>query len=425
MSITPAPLMPVPFATSGLKNTIPETNDPALGLASFEQGFPPVTMTPIAAGGVPPAGRDFNGILFDLSANITQMQAGLMYPYDATFAAAIGGYNEGATLLRTDGTGFWLNTVADNENDPDAGGAGWVPGWNYGVAAVTGLTNLQVTLDADQYSKPIIVLSGTLTGSINIIFPPFLQQWLVLNNTTGAFSITAKTLAGAGVTLPQGLAITVWGDGTDIKQMDTVVSAGSVTNAMLASMSANTVKANATNSSASPTDVALAASRLLGRGSTGNIAAITPNNGLTMSGTNLNIDPASQGEAVAGSINTKPLTPLGLRYGLNADGSAPVYATRAWARFTGAAGTIQASGNVSSVTRTNTGRFVVNFATAMQDANYSSNVTCTSTFGGPYSNGFIDGANAPTASALYLVFLNLVGGASYADPAIASVTIYR
>ena len=58
---------------------------------------------------------------------------------------------------------------------------------------------------------------------------------------------------------------------------------------------------------------------------------------------------------------------------LNATGSAPIYACRAWVNFNGTTspGTIRASGNVSSVTRNATGDFTVNFTTAMPDANYS------------------------------------------------------
>lgn len=57
---------------------------------------------------------------------------------------------------------------------------------------------------------------------------------------------------------------------------------------------------------------------------------------------------------------------------LNASGSAPIYACRAWVNFNGT-GTvaIRASGNVSSITDNSTGNYTVNFTTAMPDADYS------------------------------------------------------
>jgi hypothetical protein len=57
---------------------------------------------------------------------------------------------------------------------------------------------------------------------------------------------------------------------------------------------------------------------------------------------------------------------------LNATGSAPIYACRAWVNFNGS-GTvaIRASGNVSSITDNNTGDYTANFTTAMPDANYA------------------------------------------------------
>jgi hypothetical protein len=82
---------------------------------------------------------------------------------------------------------------------------------------------------------------------------------------------------------------------------------------------------------------------------------------------------ASTAEAEAGTNNTNFITPLRMREGFNAGGSAPVYACRAWVNFDGGTSpaTIRASGNVSSVTRSATGRFTINFATAMPDENYS------------------------------------------------------
>jgi hypothetical protein len=67
---------------------------------------------------------------------------------------------------------------------------------------------------------------------------------------------------------------------------------------------------------------------------------------------------------------------------LNATGSAPVFACRAWVNFDGTTTTptIRASGNVSSVTRSTTGVFIANFITAMPDANYAA--PCSGDFSG-------------------------------------------
>lgn len=59
---------------------------------------------------------------------------------------------------------------------------------------------------------------------------------------------------------------------------------------------------------------------------------------------------------------------------INASGSAPIYACRAWINFDGTSasiGTGRASGNVSGVTDNGTGEYTVTFTTAMSDANYA------------------------------------------------------
>ncbi len=83
-------------------------------------------------------------------------------------------------------------------------------------------------------------------------------------------------------------------------------------------------------------------------------------------------DVATQGEAEAGINNENVITPLGLRYGLNATGTAPIYACRAWVNFDGTGPVaIRESGNVSSITDLGTGHYTINFFTAMEDTNYS------------------------------------------------------
>jgi hypothetical protein len=82
---------------------------------------------------------------------------------------------------------------------------------------------------------------------------------------------------------------------------------------------------------------------------------------------------ATTAEAQAGTNNTNFITPLRMREGFNASGSAPVYACRAWVNLdsTTSTGTIRASGNVSSYVRNGTGDHTINFTTAMPDTNYS------------------------------------------------------
>lgn len=73
---------------------------------------------------------------------------------------------------------------------------------------------------------------------------------------------------------------------------------------------------------------------------------------------------------------------------LNASGSAPIYACRAWVNFDGTTTppTIRASGNVSSVTRNGTGDYTINFTTAMPDGNYS----CVGSNGTDVPSGLIE-----------------------------------
>jgi hypothetical protein len=95
--------------------------------ASLNDGFPPLTFVQASAGGCPPFGQDFNGILRQLSQwNQWQAMGGPVF-YDSSFASSIGGYPNGAIINSaiTPGT-KWMSTADNNATNPDAGGANWV-----------------------------------------------------------------------------------------------------------------------------------------------------------------------------------------------------------------------------------------------------------------------------------------------------------
>ena len=222
-------LLPVPFASSGSKQDIPVASQIGVsgGRASYTDGFPPLTRTPIAAGGIPPFGTDFNGVLNDITSAIRWAQAGGGYGYDSTFSSGVSGYPIGARLANSTGDGYWLNTVDGNTNNPETSSAtpltGWVPADSYGVTSVTGLGSSSVTLSTLQASRDRIVLTGTLTANINVIVPAWRKSWTVVNNCSGAFTVTFKTTSGTGVSIPSGFTAEVVCDGTDIYQDTTLL----------------------------------------------------------------------------------------------------------------------------------------------------------------------------------------------------------
>jgi hypothetical protein len=221
MQLTNAPgKLVLPFAASGAKNDIPVDSQIGItaGAASLVDGFPPLTRTPLAAGGTPPSGLDMNGVLYELSAILRWANAGAGYVYDGTFAtdSNVGGYPKGARVLRSDGLGYWFNTTDNNTTNPESAGAvaaGWLPDFTTGAAAIT-MTGANVTLTELQYGKPVIVITGLLTANLNLIFPNIVGEWVVINGTTGSFSITCKTAAGTGVVVNSVQSIV--GDATNI-----------------------------------------------------------------------------------------------------------------------------------------------------------------------------------------------------------------
>ena len=106
------------------------------------------------------------------------------------------------------------------------------------------------------------------------------------------------------------------------------------------------------------------------------------------------------------------------------NGSAPIYAARAWVNFNGT-GTvaIRASGNVSSITDNGTGDYTVNFATAIVDADYSfqGNVGDPDTL--PTSTG--RGLCSKTQLSTSCRFVSTIGTGVAADSRTQNVAIFR
>lgn len=109
-------IIPVPFANSGMKDNIPKVKSTSMSdeKASWETGFPEATMLPVYAGGLPPDGKDFNGVLNQISENIVFQSKGGRYKFDPDFALSIGGYPKGATLQTNDESAEYQSLIDNN-----------------------------------------------------------------------------------------------------------------------------------------------------------------------------------------------------------------------------------------------------------------------------------------------------------------------
>lgn len=104
-------------------------------------------------------------------------------------------------------------------------------------AAIAGITtknvagSSNVTLTSGEASVPVLILTGALTGSIVVFIPVGAGTGrgrcpIVVNSTTGAFTVTVKTTAGGstGIAVTQGKARFLYHDGTNVK--DAITESG-------------------------------------------------------------------------------------------------------------------------------------------------------------------------------------------------------
>ncbi|HHC5472469.1 TPA: hypothetical protein ACOSR7_000922, partial [Escherichia coli] len=115
-----------PFGINGQRGEILPTTPSGDNTASYDLGFPPITMILKSAGGLPPKGQDMNQILFELSSLCRWFSAGAINFFDSDFAIGINGYPKYALIVSDDGSALYLNTVDGNTNNPNSVSDGWL-----------------------------------------------------------------------------------------------------------------------------------------------------------------------------------------------------------------------------------------------------------------------------------------------------------
>ena len=86
-------------------------------------------------------------------------------------------------------------------------------------AATIALSNTDHTLTTDNQGEAMrfmLILTGTLTASVNVLVPAESRVFIADNRTSGAFTVTVKTASGAGIAVAQGSRTLLVCDGSDV-----------------------------------------------------------------------------------------------------------------------------------------------------------------------------------------------------------------
>ena len=178
--------------------------------ASLADGFPLPTMTSPLAGGVPPAGADFNAILNYITAFQAFVNSGGQFPFNAALALAIGGYQIGNEVQLNSGLAAVTCTTANNTTDPNtltatqlaAGSNGWV--YSGGNGATAGTPNTFALRDGNgaltgQALQVGTAVAGFASGSFYFHAVDGLTAWAKTGSTYDFSILTPSGAVAAGL----------------------------------------------------------------------------------------------------------------------------------------------------------------------------------------------------------------------------------
>lgn len=169
-------LLSKPWASDGLKNNIPAERNGGLAqeAATYAEGFPSITMTPISVGGKPPSGKDMNGVLHEISAHIVWLNQGGCYRFDQAFCNKIGGYPKGAVLINDTLDTQYISLIDANTHNPNSGD-------NSNKWAVLSGKALN-----DRFPSYLPLTGGTINGSLTVQAANAQYAGIHINNTDPA-----------------------------------------------------------------------------------------------------------------------------------------------------------------------------------------------------------------------------------------------
>jgi hypothetical protein len=104
-------------------------------------------------------------------------------------------------------------------------------------------------------------------------------------------------------------------------------------------------------------------------------------------------------------------------------GTAPYYGVRAWANYNGVSNTLNASGNIASVTRNDTGDYTFTFTTAMPDANYAISLAYSRESSVQHGVGFVK--SGQTTNSFSVEFFNAANSNNKMNKAVVLIQVIR